>query len=438
MTPSLAQAPVAAQTDRRLILTVNGGSSSIKVSLAPAAADQPRLFAATLDRIGTADATFTIHHDADATPHAKHLTHTSFDDALGEIISALKLRIGTATVLGIGHRVVHGGLTLLEHQPITPAVLAELKIAQPLDLAHLPREIALIEAFEQAFPCVPQVACFDTAFHRDMPTVSQLLPIPRRFAKAGLRRLGFHGLSYTSLMTQLAAIAGPDAQGRVILAHLGAGASMAAVHGGKPIDTTMSFTPLSGLVMATRPGDLDPGLILYLLKSEHLSVDELTTMLSSQSGLLGLSECCGDARDLLARRAVEPPSEPFAAQAMDVFCTQARKHLCALAGSMGGIDTIVFSGGIGEHSAPIRAAICEGLEFLGAWLDPIANAAGHDVISAHGSAVTVRIIPTDEERVLRDIVRAIVPESPAEPQPPAHAQTVPEAKDSWRNEGNPN
>ena len=397
-----------------LIITVNGGSSSIKVSLTTDAETPTKLFAATLDRIGTENANFTIHATATCPVHAHALPHATFDEALAAIVDALKLRIASSPLSGIGHRIVHGGVSLLEHQLITPAVIASLKAARPLDLDHLPREIALIEGFAHAFQNTTQVACFDTAFHRDMRTVAQLLPIPRRFFRAGLRRFGFHGLSYTSLMHRLTSVAGKEeASGRVVLAHLGAGASMAAVHRGAPIDTTMSFTPLSGLVMATRPGDLDPGLVVYLLSTgacgdATLSPKDLAaglnSLLSDECGMLGVSELSGDMRDLLACR----DTNMQAAEAIDLFCYQARKHICALAGAMGGVDTIVFSGGIGENSPEVRGAICEGLEFLGVHLDREANPRNPGVISTPDSRVTVRVISTDEERVIVDVVRGVI------------------------------
>lgn len=427
-----------------VIITVNGGSSSIKVSIALASATHPhsppnvRLFTGVLERIGTPAATLSVRTAADKSPLAVNLPAATFEDALAAIVDALKAAIGNAPVLGIGHRIVHGGLTLLDHQLITPAVLAALNLARPLDLAHLPREIALIDGFAAAFPAVPKIACFDTAFHRDMPRVAQLLPIPRRYFRDGLRRFGFHGLSYTSLMKQLAQIAGAEAaSGRVILAHLGSGASMAAVHRGKPIDTTMSFTPMSGLVMGTRPGDLDPGLLIYLLTTGKLSIAQLDDMLNTHCGLLGVSETSADMRDLLAARG----PDARAAEAIDLFCAQARKHLCALAGTLGGVDTIIFSGGIGEHCPEVRAAICDGLEFLGVTLDSAKNAAmnpaDQGIISAENSGahsrprtVTIRVIPTDEESVMVDVVRSLHA-SASKSDPPAACTSVAPTGDEY-------
>ncbi|HEX4123894.1 MAG TPA: hypothetical protein VHY37_04145, partial [Tepidisphaeraceae bacterium] len=303
-----------------------------------------------------------------------------------------------------------GGLKLLEHQLITPQIVDELRRSIPMDLAHLPRQIALIEVCGKSFAGVPQIACFDTAFFRDLPTVSRLLPIPRDLSDTGIRRFGFHGLSYTYLMQRLAEMAGRDAAaGRVILAHLGAGASLAAVRGGRPIDTTMSFTPIAGLVMATRPGDLDPGLITYLMRQQKFAPEAMEDFLAEKCGLLGISQTSGDMRDLLARRS----SDPRAADAVDIFCYSARKQIGALAGALGGLDTLVFAGGIGEHAAPVREQICAGLVFLGISLDPAANNANGDVLSAASSRVTVRRIETDEEIVIAQAVRRILRQPPA-------------------------
>jgi acetate kinase len=263
----------------------------------------------------------------------------------------------------------------------------------------------LIEAFVKAFPAIPQFACFDTAFHRDLPAVARMFPIPRRYYERGIHRFGFHGLSYTYLLSQLKKIAGEvAANGRVILAHLGAGASMAAVHRQKPIDTTMAFTPLAGLMMATRPGDLDPGLLLYLLRSEKPSADQLDDLLSNRSGLLGVSDTSSDMQTLLKSRA----TDSRAAEAVDLFCYQARKQLAALTATLGGLETVIFSGGIGEHAAEIRAGICEGLGYLGIHLDAVANDEGGGIISTKESRVMVRVIPTDEEVVIAESVASIL------------------------------
>jgi acetate kinase len=314
-------------------------------------------------------------------------------------------------VTGVGHRVVHGGSRYTDPHWITPELITELQRLSPIDPAHLPGEIALIEAFRHRLPAVPQLACFDTAFHGSMPLVAKMLPLPRRYWTSGIRRYGFHGLSYAYLMEELARVAGAEAaRGRVLLAHLGSGASMAAVRDGRCLDTTMAFTPTAGLVMATRSGDLDPGLLVYLLRNEGLTADGVDDLVNRKSGLVGVSETSPDMRDLLARRA----GDPRAAEAVALFCYQAKKWIGALAAALGGLDTLVFAAGIGEHAPEVRAEICDGLEYLGIRLDPARNAANAPVISIDARPTRVRVIPTDEEAYLaRSVLRML--ETPAAP-----------------------
>ncbi len=256
----------------------------------------------------------------------------------------------------------------------------------------------------RVYPNLPQVACFDTAFHRDMPRVAQLFPIPRQLSDAGIIRYGFHGLSYEYIMQELRARAPKEAEGRVIIAHLGNGASMAAVRGGVGVDTTMGFTPTGGLMMGMRTGDLDPGLLLHLLSERQLTPAALTEMINRQSGLLGVSQVSADMRDLLHRSA----TEPHAAEAVDLFCYLAKKFVGALAAALGGLDTLVFTGGIGEHAAFIRARICAGLEFLGIEIDAERNQEQASVVSSHGSRVAVRVIKTDEDLMIARHTRRLV------------------------------
>lgn len=377
-------------------LTMNGGSSSIKFVLYAGDGAPQRKLSGSVDRIGLADPQLRVR--AEDAPETQHpFAGADVPEAAQHLIDWLEGQGSAATLAGVGHRVVHGGPLYGESQRVTPAMIEELKRLSPLDPAHLPGEIALIEAFARRHPQLPQVACFDTAFHHDLPTESRLLPIPRRYAEQGVRRYGFHGLSYTWLMGELVRVAGSEAAlGRVVLAHLGSGASLAAVRNGKCIDTTMSFTPTAGLVMGTRTGDLDPGVMTYLMRSEGLSIDQLDDLVNKQSGLLGLSETSSDMRDLSARAA----NDPRAAEAVQVFCYQAKKYIGALAAALGGLDTLVFAGGIGEHSSEVRGRICDGLQFLGVQLDELPNAAHAAVISTTDSRVTVRVIPTDEERVI--------------------------------------
>lgn len=355
------------------LLTINGGSSSIKFAVYHAGQPPVKVLGGNVERISM---------DA--------------DDAAGQLVEILQERIGDIPIAGIGHRVVHGGPGLLEHQLVTPAMLEELRRSIPLDLAHLPHEIALIETLQKHYPSVPQVGCFDTTFHRHMPRVAQILPIPRRYDRDGVRRFGFHGLSYSYLIDALARIDPVAAKGRVIMAHLGSGASMAAARDGRPIDTTMGFTPTAGLVMGTRPGDLDPGVLAYLSRTEKWSPGAMDEFINRYCGLAGVSETSNDMRDLIERRA----TDIRAAEAIELFCYQARKWIGALAATMGGLDTLIFSGGIGEHSVEVRAEICAGLEFLGVKFDRARNGVSAGVISTDDSAITVRTIATNEELVI--------------------------------------
>ena len=285
-------------------------------------------------------------------------------------------------------------------------MLAELRRISPNDPDHLPREIELIEAFRQRHPKLPQVACFDTAFHQTMPRVAKLLPIPRRFDAKGIQRYGFHGLSYAYLMEELARLGDPAAKkGRVILAHLGNGASLAAVRDGKSIDTSMGFTPTAGLVMSTRSGDLDPGLAPYLARTEEMTTRQFYKMVNHKSGLLGVSETSSDMRDLLTKQS----RDLRAAEAVELFCYQAKKWIGAYAAALGGLDTLVFAGGIGENAPVVRARICERLDFLGVEIDAARNAENAALVSAANARVTVRVIRTDEELMIaRSVCRLFI------------------------------
>lgn len=391
------------------ILTINGGSSSIRFAVFSGPGLQRALFG-RIERIGEeGTALVATRRDGKA---ASRLPISAPDHrrAAERLADWLATEAGIRNPTAIGHRIVHGGIHLTDHRLITPELISELKQNQPLDLAHLPREIALIELLSKRLAGVPQVACFDTAFHRDLPRVAQVLPIPRAYTDAGIRRLGFHGLSYAYLLAELRRVAGDDvAAGRLVLAHLGSGASLAAVHRGKPIDTTMAFTPTAGLVMGTRPGDLDPGLVVHLMRLEKLSPAEADDLISNRCGLLGISGTTADMSDLLARRG----DDALAGEAVDVFCYQARKWVGAYAAALGGLDTLVFSGGIGEHSAVVRRSICDGLEFLNLRLDAERNDRHAPVISTDGSAVTVRVMSTDEEIMIARAVRSVLGEEEA-------------------------
>jgi acetate kinase len=395
----------ASRDESARIVTINGGSSSVKFAVFSAGNPPVRMLSGQVEQIGQGGSRLVATGAAGEKVEDRSIDAATHEQAAEQLIEWLATKVGLQNVKAIGHRVVHGGVHLVEHQLIDDELVEELRRTQPLDLAHLPREIALIEAFRKRFAGVPQVACFDTAFHRDLPRVARLLPIPRKYDAAGVRRFGFHGLSYTYLMEELARVAGESASHeKVILAHLGSGASMAAVKDGKPIDTSMAFTPTAGLVMGTRPGDLDPGLLVYIMRVDKKTPEEMDEFISKQCGLIGISETSNDMRDLVAWRATDLRAE----EAVDLFCYQAKKFIGAYAAAMGGLDTVVFSAGIGEHSPEVRAGICAGLEFLGLKLDLEKNKRGESVISEEGSRVTVRVMKTDEEMVIAKSVMAIV------------------------------
>ncbi|MDQ2793825.1 MAG: acetate/propionate family kinase [Bacteroidota bacterium] len=385
------------------VLALNGGSSSIKFAVYGLGEASERGLHGHLDRIGRPGPTLTT---ADGDQPATTVSVAAADQpaAVAFLLDWLEAHVNFSAIAAVGHRVVHG---MAHHAPerITPALVAELRQFRAFDPDHLPGELALIEGLQKRHPQLPQFACFDTAFHHDMPQVAQQLPLPRRFAAQGLRRYGFHGLSYAYLIAELGRLAGPKvANGRVILAHLGNGASLAAVHHGRSLDTTMGFSPAGGLMMGTRPGDLDPGITNYLLHTEKLTAPQLNHLLNHEAGLLGVSETSSDMQDLLAAQA----TDERAAEAVALFCYQARKGVGAFAAVLGGLDTLVFSGGIGAHAAEVRARICEGLAFLGIELDTSRNAAHAGVISSAGSRVTVRVMPTDEERMIARTVGRLV------------------------------
>ena len=332
---------------------------------------------------------------------SRSVTAPDHTAAVGALMDWIEKRSGRDALTAVGHRVVHGGPKYSKPQRITAEMVQDLHRFSPFDPEHMPEEILLIEAFQRRFPDLPQVACFDTAFHHDLPRVARLLPIPRRYEAQGVRRYGFHGLSYAFLMGELARLAGAEAaQGRVILAHLGNGASLAAVRDGKSVDTSMSFTPTAGVPMSTRSGDLDPGLVWYLARTEKMSAKQFNEMVNFQSGLLGVSETSSDMRDLLKCET----KDVRAAEAVALFCYQVKKWIGAFAAALGGVDTLVFAGGIGENAPTVRARICDGLGFLGIELDEKRNAATEGVISAPASRVAVRVIHTDEEQMIAKMV----------------------------------
>jgi acetate kinase len=375
------------------ILTINGGSSSIKFALFEVGDSLRRILEGEIERIGHPEATLRVKGLNQADNFSRLVMAPDHTVAVGALMEWIEEHSGRDALTAVGHRVVHGGPKYRQPQRVTAEMVEELHRLSPFDPEHLPLEIELIKAFRQRHPTLPQVACFDTAFHRTMPRVASLLPIPRRYEAAGVHRYGFHGLSYEFLMEELARLGDAAAtKGRVILAHLGNGASLAAVRGGRSIDTSMGFTPTAGLVMSSRSGDLDPGLVSYLARTEQMSATQFQEMVNHASGLLGVSETSSDMRDLLDRET----QDVRAAEAVALFCYQAKKWVGAFAAALGGLGTLVFAGGIGESAPLIRERICDGLGFLGIELNQQRNAKNAPLISPDAGRVKVRVIRTDE------------------------------------------
>jgi acetate kinase len=384
-----------------LILTINGGSSSIKFAVFEVADPLHRIFGGTIERIGLPNTTLRVKGLSLADNFSRPVEAQNHMTAVDILMNWIKERCEKNNLIAVGHRVVHGGPKYSKPQRITPEMIEELRRLSPFDPEHLPEEVFLIEAFHRQFPEVPQVACFDTAFHHDLPCVARLLPIPRCYEALGVRRYGFHGLSYEFLMGELTRLEGSEvAQGRVILAHLGNGASLAAVQHGKSIDTTMGLTPTGGVPMGTRSGDLDPGLVWYLSQTESLDAKQFNEMVNFKSGLLGISETSSDMRELLDHET----RDTRAAEAIALFCYQVKKWIGAFAAALGGVETLVFSGGIGENAPIVRARICEGLKFIGIELEEQQNATNEGLISTNASRVSVRVIHTDEEWMIAHTV----------------------------------
>ncbi len=381
------------------ILTINGGSSSIRFAIYEAgekATSKLRVrLSGKIDRVGLAGTNLTADDPTGKAKVLEPVAARSHATAVDFLVDWLSSQPAFKSVKAVGHRVVQG-MKHSEPVRITPKLLAELHRITAYDPDHLPREIALIEALKRRHPKLPQVACFDTAFHRTMPRIAKILPIPRRYAAKGIERYGFHGLSYAYLMEELGKLDPGALKGRVILAHLGSGASLAAVRNGKSIDTSMGFTPAAGLMMGTRTGDLDPGLVYYLARAEHVTAAKFQEMVNHESGLLGVSGTSSDLRDLCARERVDL----HAADAVELFCYQAKKWIGSFAAALSGLDTLVFSAGIGENAPRIRARICEGLGFLGIEIDRLQNSKNAPVISKDTGRVKVRVIRTDEELMI--------------------------------------
>jgi acetate kinase len=370
------------------IVAVNAGSSSLRLTVFGAVDGLRRHATATIERIGL---------EAHRSGHIPN-----FDEALDRGLEEME-RQAQFQPLAIGHRVVHGGAAHSAPERVTEPLVADLRRMESIDPTHTPQALSLIEAVSRRYPALPQFACFDTAFHRTMPTVAQRYPLPRNTWNTGIRRYGFHGLSCESILQQLCATDPVAAQGRVLIAHLGNGASITAIRRGQSVDTSMGFSPTGGLMMGTRSGDLDPSVVTYLARITESGPDALDDLITHRSGLLGASGVSSDMREVLKRLDVLEARE-----AVDLYCYVARKHLVGLTAALGGVETVVFTGGIGEHAAAIRAGICTGLQYLGVELTPERNASNDAIISRSDGRVVVRVMKTDEDLVIAQHVRRLL------------------------------
>lgn len=392
-----------AGSDTRTLLTINCGSSSIKFAMYVVSRTrrdvEPQVrYSGSVERIGEHDSRFEVK-DADGTSLASDtLNAHDHAEAVHHALGWLEERLDGQKITCVGHRLVHGGAQLERPQRVTTAMLEQLRALTPLAPLHLPVEIAAIEAVGKRYPDLPQIACFDTAFHRTMPREAQLFGLPRHFADEGIIRYGFHGLSYEYIVGELdRESAGAGLAGRrIVVAHLGNGASMAAIRDGHSVDTTMGLTPIGGLVMSTRSGDIDPGALIYLLEAKRASAADIRKVVEQEGGLLGISATSSDMQDLLKRS----QQDERAAEAVSVFCHSARRLLGGLVSVLGGLHTLVFTGGIGERAAEVRSRICAGQAYMGVRIDAARNAAHAPVISDEGSSVTVRVMHTNEELMI--------------------------------------
>ncbi len=389
----------------RVVLAVNAGSSSLKLAcFTITGTKRTRTLSVLVERLGTDTAHATIEHDGRREQAV--LPAKPSAGALAQWVSQI---VPLASVDAVGHRLVHGGSRFRAPVRVTREVSQALRALVPVDPAHMPLELDLLDAFAALRSELPQIACFDTAFHASMPRVARLLPLPRRYFERGIERFGFHGLAFESVVEELARRVAPaPLPARVVLAHLGSGSSLCALRDGRSIETTMAFTPVSGVATSTRSGDLDAGLVAYLLREEGLDASAFERLVTREAGLLGLSETSADVRDLMARRA----TDERAADALAVYCHGVKKALGACVALLGGLDALAFSGGVGEHAAEIRSEICAGLGELGITLEPGANAADAAVISASDTRVQVHVVKADEEAMIAHATSEQIEEKP--------------------------
>jgi acetate kinase len=382
------------QDCQKRILAINSGSSSLKIGLYEIDKVEKVLVSIEVRRIGIPGGRIQA---TDALGKTLVDRQVDFPDQAAALNTTLRwLRDEHYEIDAVGHRVVHGGPRYSEPRVITSQLMAVLRGLTPIDPDHLPQAISAIETVKLEHPTIAQVACFDTAFHRHMPQVAQVCPLPVEFYEEGVLRYGFHGLSYEYVISELRRLDGALADGRVVIAHLGNGASMVALHQGKSMDTTMGFTPTAGLLMGTRSGDIDPGVLLYLIEEKKMSAKAVNLLLNKQSGLRGISGISEDMQDLLEREKYDS----HAALAVELFCLRAKKYLGAYAAALGGLDALVFTAGIGEHAAEVRRRICSELDFMGLKLDASRNRKNAPVISEKHSKVTIRVIKTNEELMI--------------------------------------
>jgi acetate kinase len=388
------------ESNQRHILTINGGSSSIKFALYNAGKCLTRIFNGQTENVGPGKNTLRSLNWITGEKKSIELPLEEKNDIINPLVNWLEKQEGFPSVKAIGHRIVYG-MQYDRPELISPGLLDELKGISMFDPEHLPEEIKLIEVIRDRYPEIPQIACFDTSFHSTMPAVAKMLSIPRRYQTKKIRRYGFHGISYAFLLEEFTRLRGigPD-KDRIVFAHLGNGASLAAVKNGKSMDTSMGFTPSAGIPMGTRSGDLDPGVAWYLMQSEKLSPVGFGKMINQESGLLGISETNSDMRELLKLQA----TDYRASEAIEFFCYQTKKWIGSFAAVLGGLDFLLFSGGIGENSPEIRTRICKGLEFLGIELDESRNQQNETIISSRIAKTPVYVIKTNEELMIAKMV----------------------------------
>jgi len=391
---------------------MNRGSSTLKAALYEADPRNQLVLSIKVDRADLPSSRVTIKDASGNTlfdspvEERPQVKNAGRDAALETIFDWLDGHGYLTNLVAAGHRLVHGGVQFQKPLQITPEILAKLEELVPLDPDHLPAAMAGVRYLAQRLSELPQIACFDTAFHSSLPKVARMYALPRRFFDGSLMRFGFHGLSYEYIVGELGTLDGPLADGRAIVAHLGNGASMVALRQRKSVDTSMGFTPLEGLVMGTRSGDVDPGALLYLLGQGKISTSDLEKCLNKESGLLGVSGSTEDMRDLLEKAR----QDERAAEAVELFCYRAKKYVGAYAAALGGLDLLVFTGGIGEKASPVRQKICEGLEFLGIQIDPQRNQTNDPIISSSNSRVKVRVIETNEDlTIVRHVLDLLGP-----------------------------